>query len=569
MAGLRIRQRAGSGSVAGADTPFPTTEPSLGWQRHWLIFRRQAPRTEANDDCSRPLARKLLNNVVPSLFSAYETAQFFDEAVDGTGKLPRPEYAGTAEFFADLSKHQMEVSLRSLERNFIKQGVTFTVYSDGAGTEKIFPFDPFPRIVAAQEWAHIDRGLRQRITALNCFLKDIYSDRKILKEGIVPEELVRSSKHYRPEFSGIKLPHDVYVHICGSDLIRDENGVFTVLEDNGRCPSGVSYMLENRVAMQRTFPDLYRQLGVEPVSHYPQALLRTLQSVTPRQHVDPVCVLLTPGYQNSAYYEHSFLAQQMGVELVEGRDLLVKDDRVYMHTTRGLTQVDVIYRRIDDDFLDPRFFRRDSMLGVPDLMRAYRAGNVTLVNAVGTGVADDKATYAYVPDMIRFYLSEEPILPNVRTFLGSRDDELTYILENIPDLVIKAVDEAGGYGMLIGPESTKAEQEEFRVKVAANPRGYIGQPVISLSRHPTFCDGKLEGRHIDLRPYVLQGKETIVVPGGLTRVALRKGSLVVNSSQGGGSKDTWVLRDENDTATEAVAGPETDSAPTTEPGLQS
>lgn len=515
------------------------------------------------------MARKLLYNVVPSLFSAYETAQFFDEAVDGTGKLPRPEYAGTAEFFADLSKHQMEVSLRSLERNFIKQGVTFTVYSDGAGTEKIFPFDPFPRIVAAQEWAHIDRGLRQRITALNYFLKDIYSDRKILKEGIVPEELVRSSKHYRPEFSGTKLPHDVYVHICGSDLIRDENGVFTVLEDNGRCPSGVSYMLENRVAMQRTFPDLYRQLGVEPVSHYPQALLRTLQSVTPRQHVDPVCVLLTPGYQNSAYYEHSFLAQQMGIELVEGRDLLVKDDRVYMHTTRGLTQVDVIYRRIDDDFLDPRFFRRDSMLGVPDLMRAYRAGNVTLVNAVGTGVADDKATYAYVPDMIRFYLSEEPILPNVRTFLGSRDDELTYILENIPDLVIKAVDEAGGYGMLIGPESTKAEQEEFRVKVAANPRGYIGQPVISLSRHPTFCDGKLEGRHIDLRPYVLQGKETIVVPGGLTRVALRKGSLVVNSSQGGGSKDTWVLRDESDTATEAVAGPETDSAPTTEPGLQS
>ncbi len=477
-----------------------------------------------------------------AFFQNYKTDGFFDEAVlDGADGF-RKGYQDAADFFEKLTPQRMRTSLRTLERTFLKQGVTFTVYSDGQGTERIFPFDPFPRIIPADEWATIDAGLRQRIKALNMFLKDIYSDREILKAGKVPEELVKTSKHNRSEFAGLKLPHDTYIHICGTDLIRDGKGTYCVLEDNGRCPSGVSYMLENRLAMKRTFPDLYRKMNVERVSDYPKELLRMLKSVSPREQETPVCVVLTPGQYNSAYFEHTFLARQMGIEIVEGRDLVVENEKVYMHTTEGLVQIDVIYRRIDDDFLDPHFFNRDSKLGVPDLMKAYRAGNVMLVNAIGTGVADDKATYTYVPDMIRFYLSEEPILPNIETFLGGRKDDLKYMLENIGNLVIKAVDEAGGYGMLIGPASTKEEQAEFSRKIKANPRGFVGQPVISLSRHPTFCDGKLEGRHVDLRPYVLTGKETVVVPGGLTRVALTKGSLVVNSSQGGGSKDTWVLR---------------------------
>ncbi|MEO0415920.1 MAG: circularly permuted type 2 ATP-grasp protein [Verrucomicrobiota bacterium] len=456
----------------------------------------------------------------------------------------RETYQKTAEYFSELTEEKMRASLRSLERSFLMHGITFTVYSDGEGTERIFPFDPFPRIIPSDEWATIEAGLKQRIKALNLFLKDIYSKRQILKDGVVPDYLVKTSAHNRAEFSGLDLPHDTFIHICGTDLIRDGQGNYCVLEDNARCPSGVSYMLENRVAMKRTYPDLYRQLNVEPVSNYPKELLKMLNSVSPRQQDKPVCVLLTPGQYNSAYFEHTFLAQQMGIEIVEGRDLTVENDRVYMHTISGLVQVDVIYRRIDDDFLDPHFFRRDSQLGVPDLMKAYRSGNVSLVNAVGTGVADDKATYAYVPDMIRYYLDEDPILPNIETYLGSREDDLKYILENIENLVVKAVDEAGGYGMLIGPAATKEEHDEFRRKVKSNPRGFIGQPVISLSRHPTFCDGQLEGRHIDLRPFVLSGEETVVVPGGLTRVALTKGSLVVNSSQGGGSKDTWVLRPE-------------------------
>ncbi len=479
---------------------------------------------------------------VKPLIETYETESFFDEAFVNDSCQARDGYSPTLDFFADLSPGQMQASLRSLERAFLKQGVTFTVYSDGQGTERIFPFDPFPRIIPHNEWAVIDAGLRQRIKALNMFLADIYSEGRILKEGIVPEYLVKTSKHYQSGFAGVKVPHDTYIHICGSDLIRDETGQYCVLEDNGRCPSGVSYMLENRSAMKRTFPDLFRQMNVEKVGTYPKELLNSLRAVSPRQQDDPVCVLLTPGQYNSAYFEHTFLAQQMGIEIVEGRDLVVDNERVYMHTTQGLVQVDVIYRRVDDDFLDPNFFRRDSTLGVADLMKAYRAGNVTLVNAIGTGVADDKATYAYVPDMIKFYLGEEAILPNIQTFLGSNEDDLKYILENLDDLVIKAVDEAGGYGMLIGPAATKEERDEFRAKVKDNPRGFIAQPVISLSRHPTFCDGKLEGRHVDLRPFVLTGKHTVVIPGGLTRVALRKGSLVVNSSQGGGSKDTWVLK---------------------------
>ncbi len=475
-------------------------------------------------------------------FDGYETEGFFDEAVGTEPGSFRNGYQPTAEFFSGLTNKRMKASLRSLDRSFLKQGVTFTVYSDGQGTERIFPFDPFPRIIPADEWSIIEKGLKQRIKALNMFLADVYSERAILKDDIVPASLVKSSKHNRSEFAGMKLPHDTFIHICGTDLIRDDKGTYCVLEDNGRCPSGVSYMLENRTAMKRTFPDLYRKLNVEKVGHYPKALLKTLKSVAYHEKENPVCVVLTPGQYNSAYFEHTFLAQQMGIEIVEGRDLTVENERVYMHTTDGLVQVDVIYRRIDDEFLDPHFFNRDSMLGVPDLMKAYRSGNVMLVNAVGTGVADDKATYSYVPAMIDYYLKEKPILPNIETFLGSRDDELQYMIENIDKIVIKAVDEAGGYGMLIGPASTKEEQEDFKRKLKSNPRGFIGQPVISLSRHPTFCDGKLEGRHVDLRPYVLTGKDTVVVPGGLTRVALKKGSLVVNSSQGGGSKDTWVLR---------------------------
>lgn len=350
-----------------------------------------------------------------TIFGEYSTEGFFDEAVREAPNCFRSGYKETAEYFENLTGQRMRASIRSLERTFLKQGVTFTVYSDGQGTERIFPFDPFPRIIPADEWSLIDRGLRQRIKALNMFLADVYSERAILKDGVVPTELVKTSKHNRSEFAGLKLPHDTYIHICGTDLIRDDKGTYCVLEDNGRCPSGVSYMLENRLAMKRTFPDLYRKLNVQRVANYPQELLKMLKSVSPHEQENPVCVVLTPGQYNSAYFEHTFLAQQMGIEIVEGRDLTVENDRVYMHTTHGLVQVDVIYRRIDDEYLDPHFFKRDSVLGVPDLMKAYREGHVTLVNAVGTGVADDKATYSYVPAMIRYYLSEEPILPNIET----------------------------------------------------------------------------------------------------------------------------------------------------------
>ncbi len=475
------------------------------------------------------------------MFENYDPEVFFDEAVSQKGEF-RAHYSEVAAYFNALTDEQMQQSIRSLERAFLKQGVTFTVYFEGEGTERIFPFDPMPRVIPHTEWVQIDAGLRQRIKALNAFLKDVYSEQAIFEEIPELKRLVESSKHYRKELCGVDLPHDVYIHICGSDLIRGEDGQYYVLEDNGRCPSGVSYMMENRVAMKRTFPELYRRLGVEKVSHYPDELAKMLRSVTPRQQDDPVAVLLTPGHFNSAYFEHTFLAQQMGIEIVEGRDLVVENDRVYMYTTQGLEQVDVIYRRIDDAFLDPEYFRPDSALGVPGLMRAYLAGNVNLVNAVGTGIADDKATYAYVPDMIRHYLGEEPILPNIKTYLGSNPEDLQYMLDNIEELVIKAVDEAGGYGMLVGPASTPEQCEVFREKIQESPRGFIGQPTIALSRQPTFCDGVIEGRHVDLRPFILSGEETVIVPGGLTRVALKKGSLVVNSSQGGGSKDTWVLR---------------------------
>jgi uncharacterized circularly permuted ATP-grasp superfamily protein len=419
--------------------------------------------------------------------------------------------------------------------------VTFNVYGDAQGAEKIFPFDLLPRIIPAKEWEFLQRGLAQRITALNLFLHDIYHEQKILKDKVIPEFYVLSARHFRREFVNFEVPKGIYIHICGTDLIRDKDGNYLVLEDNGRCPSGVSYVLENRRAMKRAFPSIFEGVGVQSVEHYPQELLKCLRHIAPAGVADPTVVLLTPGAYNSAYFEHTYLARQMGIEIVEGRDLLVRNSRVLMRTTKGLKPVHVIYRRIDDDFIDPTVFRRDSMLGVPGLINAYRAGNVSLANSIGTGIADDKVMYYFVPRMIKYYLDQEPILPNVETYLASEPADLKYILEHLPELVVKAANESGGYGMLMGPKAPKAEIESFRERIIAEPRNYIAQPMINLSQHPTYCDDNFEGRHVDLRPFILSGENISIIPGGLTRVALRKGSLVVNSSQGGGSKDTWVL----------------------------
>jgi uncharacterized circularly permuted ATP-grasp superfamily protein len=404
-----------------------------------------------------------------------------------------------------------------------------------------------PRIIPRAEWEHVEAGLVQRITALNLFLNDVYHGQQIIQDGVIPLEIIESASHYRPEFRGINVPHHIYIHVCGTDLVRDDAGTYYVLEDNGRCPSGVSYLLENRQAMKRVFPQLFSRHAVRSVDRYPQELLEVLRYVAPQGNPDPTVVVLTPGIYNSAYFEHSFLARSMGIEIVVSQDLVVKDACVYMKTTKGLKKVDVIYRRIDDDFLDPTVFRKDSVLGVPGIVNAYREGNVNLCNALGTGVADDKVTYYYVPAMIKFYLGEDPILPNVETYLSAVDSDRKFILENLENLVVKAANESGGYGMMIGPSASREEIEKFRAAISADPRGYIAQPVISLSRSPCYFDGKFEGRHIDLRPYILMGEKTTIVPGGLTRVAMRKGSLVVNSSQGGGSKDTWVL-DESEAA---------------------
>lgn len=477
------------------------------------------------------------------MFDYYQSEGFFDEMFEADGAV-RPHYELVLERLRDFSVDRIKDKQERVDTRFLQQGITFTVYGDDEGTERIFPFDLMPRVIPAREWSLVERGLVQRITALNLFLKDVYHEQNILKDKIIPEDIIKSAAHYRPEMQGVKVSHDIYLQICGSDLIRDDDGNYLVLEDNGRCPSGVSYVLENRQAMKHAFPKLFRDCGVLPVGHYPELLLKTLQHLSPRQVVQPVCVLLTPGSYNSAYFEHTFLARQMGIEIVEGKDLVVVNDFVYMRTTRGLKQVDVIYRRLDDDFLDPRAFREDSALGVPGLMQAYLKGHVSLANAVGTGVADDKVTYAYVPDMIRYYLDEDPILDNVPTYLGWKPEHQSHMLDNLENLVIKAANESGGYGMLMGPSSTREEREKFAGLIKKNPRNYIGQPVVSLSRHPTICkDRSLEGRHIDFRPFALYGEKIEIVPGGLTRVALNKGSLVVNSSQGGGSKDTWVLRD--------------------------
>jgi uncharacterized circularly permuted ATP-grasp superfamily protein len=420
-------------------------------------------------------------------------------------------------------------------------GITFNVYGDEAGAEKIFPFDLVPRILPAHEWERLERGLCQRIHALNEFIDDIYHDQKILKDCVIPREVILSAASFRPQCQGLNPPRRVWCHITGTDLVRDRDGQYYVLEDNLRVPSGVSYVLENREVLKRIFPNVFEGLAVRPVNEYPSRLLEMLESIAPRTVDAPRVVLLTPGIYNSAYFEHSFLAQQMGVQLVEGRDLAVNDDGVFMRTTKGLERVDVIYRRIDDDFLDPEAFRADSLLGVPGLMAAYKAGRVALANAPGNGIADDKVIYAYVPDMIRYYAGEEPILPNVPTYLCWREQDRQHVLANLASLVVKSANEAGGYGMLVGPHSTEEQRREFAAKIEANPRNFIAQPTLGLSRVPTIVEDHFEGRHVDLRPYVLYGREIYVLPGGLTRVALRKGSLVVNSSQGGGSKDTWVL----------------------------
>ena len=466
----------------------------------------------------------------------------FDEMKGADGTL-RPAYNELFRWLSDIPSDALDYRRREAEVLFRRIGITFAVYGEADAQERLIPFDVLPRILAAAEWDILRAGLEQRVKAINLYLGDVYTRREILKAGVVPEELVFQNPVFRPEMNGQKVPHDIYVHIGGIDIVRVDAESFYVLEDNARTPSGVSYMLENREIMLRLFPELFARHRVAPVENYPDELLATLKSVAPATaSADPTVVLLTPGVYNSAYYEHSFLADKLGVELVEGRDLFVKDDLVFMRTTQGPKRVDVIYRRIDDDFLDPLAFRADSVLGVPGLMSVYQAGNVTLANAVGTGIADDKAVYSYMPAIVRFYLGEEPILRNVPTWRCRETEHLTYVLDNLGELVVKEVHGSGGYGMLIGPMADKATLATFRAKLKSNPKNFVAQPTLALSTCPTCVDEGVAPRHVDLRPFVLTGRDRIrIVPGGLTRVALKRGSLVVNSSQGGGTKDTWVL----------------------------
>jgi len=471
-------------------------------------------------------------------FENYETTGFFDEMFNNEQKV-HDHYALFKERLEKMSWKKLNFLQHSTDRAQLSLGMTFNVYSDNQGIERILHLDIIPRIINGKDWDFLEKGLKQRIQALNMFIHDLYNDQKVLKDKIIPKDLVLSSATYLKQCVGLKPPENIWCHITGTDLIRGDDGNYFVLEDNLRCPSGVSYMLENREILKRTFPELFEKLHVRPIydySHYLRDMLESLTTVT------PACIaVLSPGIYNSAYFEHAYLAQQMGAELVEGRDLVVKNDFVYMTTTKGLKRVDVIYRRVDDDFIDPLMFNKESLLGTPGLFRAYQKNNVVLVNAPGTGVADDKAVYAYIPRIIKYYLGEEILLPNVKTYICAEEKDCNYVIENIHELVVKQTDASGGYGMLIGPKSTKQEQSEFKTKIKNNPRNYIAQPVINLSRVPTLTEGSIEGRHVDLRPYVLYGKEIKIIPGGLTRVALKKGSLVVNSSQGGGSKDTWVL----------------------------
>lgn len=470
-------------------------------------------------------------------FKNYDTEKFYDEMFTPEGKI-RPGCETFKQRVEQLTQTELMNRQHTAERALMSMGITFNVYSEGEGTERIMPLDIIPRVVAGDDWNRLEKGLIQRITALNMFIDDIYNDQKILDDGVVPRDLIETSKCYLEACKGLKPPKGIWCHITGTDLIRGDDGTFMVLEDNLRCPSGVSYMLENRELSKQIFPEVLARTGVRPVSDYPARLFEMLKFIADRP--DPNIVVLTPGIYNSAYFEHSYLAQQMGVELVDARDLVVSGGYVKMRTTRGFEIVDVIYRRLDDTFLDPQAFNPHSLIGIPGIFDVYKKGRVALANAPGTGVADDKVIYAYVPRIIKYYLDQEALIPNVQTYICREDDDLKYVLENVENLVIKEANEAGGYGMLIGPKATKEEHELFRQKIKDNPRNYIAQPVISLSRVPCIVDDHAEGRHVDLRPYILYGDGINVIPGGLTRVALRKGSLVVNSSQGGGGKDTWV-----------------------------
>ena len=478
----------------------------------------------------------------PPPFGGYQCGAFFDEMFE-EGGTPRPHYERLLHSLGGMSAGQFRTRQELIDRILVNQGITFTVYGDVAGIEKPFPVDLLPRIIPAREWSHLEKGLEQRVRALNLFLHDVYHDGKILDDGVVPRDLVMNAPAYRSEFRGADVPHDLYVHVCGTDLVRDDKVGYMVLEDNCRTPSGVSYMLENREVLMRALPESFREYRVRPNDGYAARLLANLMALAKRP--EPNVVLLTPGVFNSAYFEHAYLAEQMGIELVEGRDLYVEDNSVYMKATTGPRRVDVVYRRVDDDFLDPLIFRKESTLGVPGIVNAYRAGNVALTNGIGTGVADDKAVYPFVPAMIKYYLGQDAILEQVPTYLGWRPADLDHILAHMPDLVVKATNESGGYGMIIGPQATSHEIEVFRDLVRHDPRNYVAQPLVGLSRSPCFFGDRFVGRHIDLRPYVLCGADEVTcVPGGLTRVAMREGSYVVNSSQGGGSKDTWVLEDE-------------------------
>jgi uncharacterized circularly permuted ATP-grasp superfamily protein len=478
-------------------------------------------------------------------FADYDPGDFYDEMFEANHD-PRPGAKALSHLIDTLPEGELLRRQQSAERALLHMGITFNVYGDRAGTERIFPFDLVPRIVSASEWSVIERGLRQRIRALNLFIADIYDRQLIVKNGIVPADIVRSAKSFREPCVRLSPPRGIWCHVTGTDLVRHRDGQVYVLEDNLRCPSGVSYVLQNRLVIKRTFPQLFESSRIRPVDDYPSRLRDMLEYLTPSEVDAPRVVVLTPGIYNSAYFEHSFLAQQMGVEVVEGRDLVVSDGFVWMRTTKGYERVDVIYRRVDDDFLDPTVFRADSLLGVRGLMDVYKAGRVALANAPGTGIADDKIVYAYVPKIVKYYLDEDIILPNVPTFVCADDKQRQHVLANLTDLVVKAANESGGYGMLVGPRSTQEQRAEFARRIEADPRNYIAQPTLSLSRVPTIVNGEFKGRHVDLRPYILYGEEIFVLPGGLTRVALQAGSLVVNSSQGGGSKDTWVVADEQD-----------------------
>ena len=484
-----------------------------------------------------------MSKIYDEMFSSYKLSKGLLSGSLGASadNQVRAHYERYQTWLGTQGSEKLAAKRAEADSIFHRVGITFAVYGDDAGKERLIPFDILPRVIPSKEWQQLEAGLRQRVKALNLFLHDVYHEQKILKAGVIPAEQILKNAQYRPIMQDVDVPNDIYSHISGVDIVRAGEGEFYVLEDNLRVPSGVSYMLQNRKMMMRLFPELFGKNKIAPVAHYPDMLLENLRGVAPRGIDNPTVVVLTPGQFNSAYYEHAFLAQQMGVELVEGIDMFVEDDIVYMRTTQGPQRVDVIYRRIDDDFLDPKHFRKDSILGVHGLLDAYRAGNVTLANAIGTGIADDKSIYPYVPEMIQFYLGEKPLLNNVPTYMCRKKDDLKYVLAHLSELVVKEVHGAGGYGMLVGPAASKAEIEVFRKLLEKNPSNYIAQPTLALSTCPTFVEKGIAPRHIDLRPYVLSGKEITMVPGGLCRVALREGSLVVNSSQGGGTKDTWVL----------------------------